>query len=231
MENNARKSQELDVRMETQGSRKMISSHTGAISSSSIYIPSAYGSSGGNYKPFSGPTSSIASSIRPPPYDTYPDHLGGTTQGFIGESVALLNNLSSQQTPNAWQPPSNKDQNLGLLSSSYVKKELSEFFTEQQHRQNISKMHGLHSGGANQGTIKDELSRGVPASRSMAPTTSTGFNTGAGRKYGRNNSLLTQTKMARSISVKDVIAVRTTDVKIVAHSSLHYLFVSKPKAA
>ncbi|RYQ85004.1 hypothetical protein Ahy_B10g104493 [Arachis hypogaea] len=55
--------------------------------------------------------------------------------------------------------------------------------------------------------------------------------TGAGRKYGRNNSLLTQTKMARSISVKDVIAVRTTDVKIVAHSSLHYLFVSKPKAA
>ncbi|RYQ85005.1 hypothetical protein Ahy_B10g104494 [Arachis hypogaea] len=135
MENNARKSQELDVRMETQG-----------LQLSQL----AYSNSNNN-------TSNDPKSLP-------------------GESVALLNNLSSQQTPNAWQPPSNKDQNLGLLSSSYVKKELSEFFTEQQHRQNISKMHGLHSGGANQGTIKDELSRGVPASRSMAPTTSTGFN-------------------------------------------------------
>ncbi|XP_052119386.1 transcription initiation factor TFIID subunit 4b isoform X2 [Arachis duranensis] len=234
MENNARKSQELDARMETQGLQPSQLSSSNSISVSQeaerssvhvhglnkqpqpqpqhLHFPSAYGSSGGNYRPFSGPASSSASSIRPPPHESHmsqiphqstgPNHLGGATQGFIGMpkleqqnslndpkrlpggSVALLNNPASQQTPNAWQPPSNKDQSSGFLSSgSYVKKEPSDMPTEQQHRQNISKIHGLPSANsaqieqasANQGTVKDEFSRGLPVSTSMAPTTSTGL--------------------------------------------------------
>ncbi|MED6113208.1 hypothetical protein PIB30_068734 [Stylosanthes scabra] len=230
MENNARKSQELDARMETQGLQpsQLPSSNSNTVSQeaerSSVHIhglnkqpqhlhfPSAYGSSGGNYKPFSGPTSSSASATRPPPHESHmtqiphqstgPNHLGGATQSFIGMqkleqqntfndpkrlsggSVALLNNSASQQTPNAWQPPSNKDQSSGFLSSGpYVKKEPCDMPSEQQHRQNISKMHGLPSANsaqieqanANQGMVKDEFSRGVPASSSMAPTTSTGL--------------------------------------------------------
>ncbi|XP_020970587.1 transcription initiation factor TFIID subunit 4b isoform X2 [Arachis ipaensis] len=231
MENNARKSQELDARMETQDLQPSQLSSSNSITVSQeaerlsvhvhglnkqpqpqhLHFPSAYGSSGGNYRPFSGPASSSASSIRPPPHvshmsqiphqSTGPNHLGGATHGFIGMpkleqqnslndpkslpggSVALLNNSASQQTPNAWQPPSNKDQNSGFLSSgSYVKKEPSDMPTEQQHRQNISKIHGLPSANfaqieqasANQGTMKDEFSRGLPVSTSMAPT-STGL--------------------------------------------------------
>ncbi|QHO16623.1 hypothetical protein HN51_032313 [Arachis hypogaea] len=232
MENNARKSQELDARMETQGLQlsQLSSSNSITVSQeaqrSSVHVhglnkqpqpqhlhfPSAYGSSGGTYRPFSGPASSSASSIRPPPHESHMsqiphqstglNHLGGATQGFIGMpkleqqnslndpkrlpggSVALLNNPASQQTPNASQPPSNKDQNSGFLSSgSYVKKEPSDMPTEHQHRQNISKIHGLPSANsaqieqasANQGTVKDEFSRGLPVSTSMAPTISTGL--------------------------------------------------------
>ena len=233
VESNTRKPQELDVRMESQGLQP---SHLPPSSSNTVsqeaerssvhiqglnkqqqqhlHFPSSYGSSGGNYNPFSAATSSSASSIRPQPHDSHisqiphqstgPNHLGGATQGLNaigmpklerqnsfndpkrlpGGSVALINNTASQQTPNAWQPSSNKDQTSGLLSSvSYVKKEPGDLSTEQQHRQNLSKLHGLPSansaqieqGSANQGTVKDEFSRGLPASTSIPPTTSTGL--------------------------------------------------------
>ncbi|XLR04590.1 hypothetical protein S83_070788 [Arachis hypogaea] len=200
MENNARKSQELDATMETQGLQpsQLSSSNSITVSQeaerSSIHIhglnkqpqpqpqhlhfPSAYGSCGGNYRPFSGQASSLlhlsdhhheSHMSQIPHQSTGPNHLGWATQGFIGMpkleqqnslndpkrlsggSVALLNNPAFQQTPNAWQPPSNKDQNPGFLSSgSYVKKEPSDIPTEQQHRQNISKIHGLPSANSAQ---------------------------------------------------------------------------------
>ncbi|MED6224809.1 hypothetical protein PIB30_087707 [Stylosanthes scabra] len=193
MENNARKFQEWDVRMDTQGLQpsQLPSSNSNTVSQeaerSSIHIhglnkqpqahhlhfPSAYGSSGG------GATQGFIGMPKLEQQNTFND-----PKRLPGGSVALLNNLASQQTPNAWQPPSNKDQNSGFLSSgSYVKKEPSpsDMPTEQQHRQNISTMHGLPSSNsaqieqanANQGMVKDEFTRGVPASTSMAPTTST----------------------------------------------------------
>ncbi|QHO16620.1 Transcription initiation factor TFIID subunit 4b [Arachis hypogaea] len=169
MENNARKSQELDATMETQGLQPSQLSSSNSITVSQ----EAERSSVHVYR--------LNKQSQPqwwcqiPHQITGPNHLGGATQGFIGMpkleqqnslndpkrlpggSVALLNNPASQQTSNAWQPPSNKDQNSGFLSSgSYVKKEPSEIPTEQQHRQNISKIHGL-------------------LSTRMAPTTSTGL--------------------------------------------------------
>ncbi|KAJ1379353.1 Transcription initiation factor TFIID component TAF4 [Sesbania bispinosa] len=101
-----------------------------------------------------------------------------------GSLCPAVNNTASQQASNAWQPSTNKEQNLGSLSSvSYVKKEPSDLSAEQQHRHNLSKLHGLPSvnsaqieqGSANQGTVKDEFSRGLPASTSVPPTTSTGL--------------------------------------------------------
>ena len=59
-----------------------------------------------------------------------------------GGSVSpAVNNTVSQQTKNAWQPSTNKEQNLGLLSSvSYVKKEPSDLSTEQQNRPTLVKL-------------------------------------------------------------------------------------------
>ncbi|XLS75444.1 hypothetical protein HN51_032309 [Arachis hypogaea] len=158
MENNARKSQELDATMETQGLQPSQLSSSNSITVSQEAERSSVHVYRLNKQP--PPHESHMSQI--PHQITGPNHLGGATQGFIGMpkleqqnslndpkrlpggSVALLNNPASQQTSNAWQPPSNKDQNSGFLSSgSYVKKEPSEIPTEQQHRQNISKIHGL----------------------------------------------------------------------------------------
>ncbi|XP_061355678.1 transcription initiation factor TFIID subunit 4b-like [Gastrolobium bilobum] len=232
VESNARKSQELDVKIESQGLQpsKLPSSSSNAVSQETerssvhmqglnkqqqqhLHIPSAYGSSSGNYNPFSGTTSNSTSSSKPQTHDSHmsqiphqsigSNHLGGATQGLNvigmpkverqnsfndpkrlpgGSMSTAVNNTASQHT--SWQPSTNKEQNLGLLSSvSYVKKEPGDLSTEQQHRHNLSKLHGLPSvnaaqieqGSANQGTVKDEFSRGLPASTSMPPTTSTSF--------------------------------------------------------
>ncbi|KAL2574749.1 hypothetical protein AAZV13_17G205800 [Glycine max] len=234
MESNARKSQELDVKIESQGLQpsQLTSSSSNKIAQETertsvhiqglnkqqqqhLHFPSAYGNSGGNYNPFSGTTSSSTSSIKSQSHDSHMSqisyqsigsnhHLGGSTHGLNvigmskleqqnsfndpkrlpGGSVSpAVNNTVSQQTKNAWQPSTNKEQNLGLLSSvSYVKKEPSDLSTEQQNRHNLSKLHGyssvnsaqLEQGGASQGTVKDEFSRGLPAPPSKPPT-STGL--------------------------------------------------------
>ncbi|OIW19803.1 hypothetical protein TanjilG_24502 [Lupinus angustifolius] len=224
---NARKSQELDAKIESQGSQtsQLPPSSSNAVSQetdrSSVHIQgltkqqqqhlhfsSAHGSSGGNYNPFSGTTSSSISSINPqllgshlgktPHQNTGQNHLGGATQGLNvigmpklqqqnsfsgpkrlpgGSVSSAVNNSAPQQTSNAGQPSINKEQKVGMLSSvSYVKKEPSDLSTEQQHRLNLSKLHGLHSaqiehGSANQGIVKDECSRGLPVSTNMPPTT------------------------------------------------------------
>ncbi|KAH1119852.1 hypothetical protein GYH30_048284 [Glycine max] len=234
MESNARKSQELDVKIESQGLQpsQLTSSSSNKIAQETertsvhiqglnkqqqqhLHFPSAYGNSGGNYNPFSGTTSSSTSSIKSQSHDSHMSqisyqsigsnhHLGGSTHGLNvigmskleqqnsfndpkrlpGGSVSpAVNNTVSQQTKNAWQPSANKEQNLGLLSSvSYVKKEPSDLSTEQHNRHNLSKLHGyssvnsaqLEQGGASQGTVKDEFSRGLPAPPSKPPT-STGL--------------------------------------------------------
>ncbi|XP_057424256.1 transcription initiation factor TFIID subunit 4b-like isoform X2 [Lotus japonicus] len=230
MERNARKSQELDVKIESQGlqssqlpfSRNAVSQETERSSvhiqglnkqqQQHIHFPSAYGSSNDSYNPFSGASSGSNSFIKPQQQDSHmsqiphqsisSNHLGGTTHMIgipkleqqnslndskkLGGSVcAAVNRAASQQTSNAWQPPTNKEQNLGFMSSaSYVKKEPGDLSTEQQHRHNLSKLHGLPSvnsaqvekGGANQRTVMDEFSRGLPASTSTPPTTSTPSN-------------------------------------------------------
>ncbi|KAK7383206.1 hypothetical protein VNO78_28879 [Psophocarpus tetragonolobus] len=235
MESNARKSQELDVKIESQGLQPSqlppsISNTVGhETERTSVHMPglnnkqqqqhlhfsSAYGNSGGNYNPFSGTTSSSTSSIKPQPHDSHisqiphqsigSNHLGGSTHGLNvigmpkleqqnsftdpkrlpgGSMSPAVNNTVSQQTSNAWQTSTNKEQHLGLMSSvSYVKKEPSDLSTEQQNRHNLSKLHGyssvnssqLEHSGANQGTAKDDFSRGLPTSTSMPPTTSTGL--------------------------------------------------------
>ncbi|OIW20855.1 hypothetical protein TanjilG_24933 [Lupinus angustifolius] len=230
---NARKSQELDAKIESQG---LQTSHLPTSSSnigrqeterSSVHVQglnkqqqqhlhfsSAYGSTGGNYNPFSGTTTSSTSSIKPqlldshlgqtPHQSTGPNHIGGVPQGLNtsmpklerhnsfndpkrlpgGSMSSVVNNTTPQQASHAWKPSINKEQNVSLLSSvSYVKKEPSDPSTEQQHRLNLSKLHGLPSvnssqieqGSSNQGIVKDEFSRGLPASTSMPPTTSTGL--------------------------------------------------------
>ncbi|XP_020207990.1 transcription initiation factor TFIID subunit 4b isoform X2 [Cajanus cajan] len=234
MESNARKSQELDVKIESQGLQpsQLPSSTSTTVGQeaerSSVHIqglnkqqqqhlhfPSAYGNSGGNYSPFSMTTSSSTSSIKPQPHDSHisqishhsigSNHLGGSTHGMNvigmpkleqhnsfhdpkrlpgGSVSSAVNHTASQQTSNAWQPSINKEQNLGLMSSvSYVKKEPSDLSTEQQNRHNLTKLHGYSSvnsaqieqGGASQGIVKDEFSRGLPASTTMPPTTSSGL--------------------------------------------------------
>ncbi|XP_027355821.1 transcription initiation factor TFIID subunit 4b-like isoform X3 [Abrus precatorius] len=177
-----------------------------------LHFPSAYGSSGSNYKPFSGSASNSTSSLRPQPHDSQmrqiphqsigPNQLGGATQGLIGMvkleqqnsfndpkrmpggSVSpVVSNSVSQQPSNSWQPSAHKEQNSGSFSSvSYVKKEPNDLFsTEHQHRHNLSKLHGLHSvnsaqieqgSSANQGTLKEDFSRGLPASTNMPHSTS-----------------------------------------------------------
>ena len=230
MEINAKKSQKLDVQVESEGVQlnQLPSSSSNAVSQETersslhlqglnkeqqqhLHFPSAYGNSGGNYNPFSGSTSSSTSSIRPQPFDSHmrqiphqsisPNQLGGTTQGLIGLTKLdqqnsfndpkrmpggfvspMVNNTASQLTTNSWQPSANKEQNSASFSSvPYVKKEPNDLSTEQQHRHNLSKLHGLHSvnsvqneqgSSANQGTLKEEFSRGLPASTSMLHTTS-----------------------------------------------------------
>ncbi|KAJ7969291.1 transcription initiation factor TFIID subunit 4b-like [Quillaja saponaria] len=96
------------------------------------------------------------------------NQLGGPTQGtnimierktsisdpkrIQGGSVSsLLNSSASQQTLIPWQPSTNKEQNSGTLSSiSYIKKEPSDQTTEPQHKHQLSKFHGLPSISASQ---------------------------------------------------------------------------------
>ncbi|KAF7830561.1 transcription initiation factor TFIID subunit 4b-like isoform X1 [Senna tora] len=220
MENNAKKSQELDVKLPSSNSNpvsqeaersSMPAQGLNKQQQQHLHFPSAYGGNGGNYNTYSG-TTSTATSLKSQPHDSHlrqishqnigPNHLGGATQGMNvigltkldrqnsindpkrmpgGSVSSVVNNTGSQQTSNAWQPSTNKDQSLGLLSSvSYVKKEPNDLSTEQQHRHHLSKLHGLSSvnssqieqGSGNLGTLKDEFSRGLPASTSMPPTTS-----------------------------------------------------------
>lgn len=231
MENNAKRSQELDVKVEPQAllPSQLPSSSSNPVSQETerssmhiqglskqqqqhLHFPSAYGSTGSNYNPYSGMTSSSAASLKAQPHDSHlrqiphqnigPNHLGGATQGMNvigmtkpdrqnsindtkrmpgGSLSPIVNNTASQQTPNTWQTSTNKEQSSGLLSSvSYVKKEPNDLSTEQQHRHHLSKLQGLPSvsssqiepGNGNQGALKDEFPRGLPASTSMPPTTS-----------------------------------------------------------
>ncbi|XP_045800882.1 transcription initiation factor TFIID subunit 4b-like isoform X2 [Trifolium pratense] len=165
-----------------------------------IHFPSTYGSSGGNYNPFSGTTTSSSSSLRPQPHphDSHIrqiphqsiglSHLGVDRQSSFndpkrmpGGSVStVVNNTASQQNSKSWQPSA--EQNSGLFTSmSYVKKEPNDLSIEQQHRHHLSNLHGLPSvnsgqndqgSGINQGTVKGEFSRGSVASTSMPHTTS-----------------------------------------------------------
>ncbi|KAK7376952.1 hypothetical protein VNO80_02372 [Phaseolus coccineus] len=234
MDNNARKSQEFDVKIESQGlqPKQLTSSSSNTVGQETertsvhiqglnkqqqhhLHFAPAYGNSGGNYNPYSGATSSSSLSIKLQSHDSHmsqiphqsigSNHLGGSTHGLSvtgmpkveqqnsfndpkrlpgGSVSSAVNNTASQQTSTAWQSSTNKEQNLGLMSSvSYVKKEPSDLSTEQQNRHNFSKLHGyssvnsaqLEQSGASQGTLKDEFSRGLPASTSMPPTTSTGL--------------------------------------------------------
>ncbi|XP_058786148.1 transcription initiation factor TFIID subunit 4b-like isoform X2 [Vicia villosa] len=164
-----------------------------------IHFPSTYGSSGGNYNHFSGTTTS-SSSLRPQPHphDSHIrqiahqniglNHLGVERQSSFtdpkrmpGGSVSTgVNNTAPQQTSTSWQPSA--EQNSGLFSSvSYVKKEPNDLSIEQQHRNHLSKLHGLPSvnsgqtepgSGVNQGTVKDEFSRGSLALTGMPHPTS-----------------------------------------------------------
>ncbi|CAI8598532.1 unnamed protein product [Vicia faba] len=164
-----------------------------------IHFPSTYGSSGGNYNHFSGTTTG-SSSLRPQPHphDSHIrkiphqniglNHLGVERKSSFtdpkrmpGRSVSTgVNNTAPQQTSTSWQPSA--EQNSGLFSSvSYVKKEPNDLSIEQQHRNHLSKLHGLPSvnsgqteqgSGVNQGTVKDEFSIGSLALTSMPHTTS-----------------------------------------------------------
>ncbi|KAG4962510.1 hypothetical protein JHK85_039957 [Glycine max] len=256
MESNARKSQELDVKLESQGLQpsQLTSSSSNTVGQeierTSVHIqglnkqqqqhlhfPSAYGNSGVNYNPFSGTTSSSTSSIKSQSHDSHMSqilhqsigsnhHLSGSTHGLNvigmpkleqqnsfndpkrlpGGSVSpAVNNTVSQQTKNAWQPSTNKEQNLGLMSSvSYVKKEPSDLSTEQQNRHSLSKLHGyspvnsaqLEQGGASQGTVKDEFSRGQ-APPSMPPTS-----TGLLPQSSASPSVMTQLDPSVSVSLR-----------------------------
>ncbi|PNX95050.1 transcription initiation factor [Trifolium pratense] len=165
-----------------------------------IHFPSTYGSSGGNYNPFSGTTTSSSSSLRPQPHphDSHIrqiphqsiglSHLGVDRQSSFndpkrmpGGSVStVVNNTASQQNSKSWQPSAEQNSDL-FTSMSYVKKEPNDLSIEQQHRHHLSNLHGLPSvnsgqndqgSGINQGTVKGEFSRGSVASTSMPHTTS-----------------------------------------------------------
>ncbi|XP_028752428.1 transcription initiation factor TFIID subunit 4b isoform X2 [Neltuma alba] len=160
-----------------------------------LHFSSAHGNTGSNFNSYSG-TSSSPTSLKAPPHDSHlrqiphqniaPNHLGGPTQGMNligmtkldrqnsindpkrlqgGSAPHVVNNAGSQQTSNVWQP-------------SNVKREPSELSAEQQQRHHLSKFHGLsvgtaqiEQGSGNQGTSKDEFSRGLPASANVPPTT------------------------------------------------------------
>lgn len=192
MDINAKKSPELDVQVAPQGLKQgqlplpssnavgqeteRSSLHIHGLSKQQqqhLHFPSAYGSSGGNYNPFSGTTSSSSSSLRPQPHDSHMrqippqsiglNHVGGATQGSFGTvklerqnsysdpkrmpggSVSpAVNNTASQQNLNPWQQ--SNEQNSGMLSSaSYVKREPNDLSTEQQYRHHLSKLHGFPS--------------------------------------------------------------------------------------
>ncbi|CAJ2644150.1 unnamed protein product [Trifolium pratense] len=215
MDISAKKSQEHDVRVVQPN--QLPSSSSNAINQETerssvhiqglnkqqqqhIHFPSTYGSSGGNYNPFSGTTTSSSSSLRPQPHphDSHIrqiphqsiglSHLGVDRQSSFndpkrmpGGSVStVVNNTASQQNSKSWQPSA--EQNSGLFTSmSYVKKEPNDLSIEQQHRHHLSNLHGLPSvnsgqndqgSGINQGTVKGEFSRGSVASTSMPHTTS-----------------------------------------------------------
>ncbi|GAU14124.1 hypothetical protein TSUD_169490, partial [Trifolium subterraneum] len=160
-----------------------------------IHFPSTYGSSGGNYSPFSGTTTSSSSSFRPQlrPHDSHIRQISHQSIGLSqqssfndpkrmpGGSVStVVNNTPSQQNSNSWQPSA--EQNSGLFTSmSYVKKEPNDLSIEQQHRHQMSKLHGFPSvnsgqneqgSSINQGTVKDEFSRASVASTNLPHTTS-----------------------------------------------------------
>ncbi|XP_058785157.1 transcription initiation factor TFIID subunit 4b-like isoform X1 [Vicia villosa] len=152
-----------------------------------------------NYNHFSGTTTS-SSSLRPQPHphDSHIrqiahqniglNHLGVERQSSFtdpkrmpGGSVSTgVNNTAPHQTSTSWQPSA--EQNSGLFSSvSYVKKEPNDLSFQQQHRNHLSKLHGLPSvnsgqtkrgSGVNQGTVKDEFSRGSLALTGMPHPTS-----------------------------------------------------------
>ncbi|XP_027355829.1 transcription initiation factor TFIID subunit 4b-like isoform X10 [Abrus precatorius] len=111
-----------------------------------LHFPSAYGSSGSNYKPFSGSASNSTSSLRPQPHDSQmrqiphqsigPNQLGGATQGLIG--MVKLEQQNSFNDPKRMPGGS-----VSPVGSS-----------------------------ANQGTLKEDFSRGLPASTNMPHSTS-----------------------------------------------------------
>ncbi|CAI8598530.1 unnamed protein product [Vicia faba] len=130
-----------------------------------IHFPSTYGSSGGNYNHFSGTTTgSLSLRPQPHPHDSHIrqiphqniglNHLGVERKSSFtdpkrmpGGSVSTgVNNTAPQQTSTSWQPSA--EQNSGLFSS-------------------VS-----YGSGVNQGTVKDEFSRGSLALTSMPHTTS-----------------------------------------------------------
>ncbi|WJX75470.1 hypothetical protein P8452_58999 [Trifolium repens] len=187
-----------------------------------IHFPSTYGSSAGNYNPFPGTTTSSSSSLRPQPHphDSHIrqiphqsiglSHLGSSfndPKRMPGGSVStVVNNTTSQQNSNSWQPSA--EQNSGLFTSmSYVKKEPNDLSIEQQHRQHMSKLHGLPSvnsgqneqgGGINQGTVKNEFSRGSVASTSMPHTTSASLPPNSASQLAPTVSLSSQIPVSTS---------------------------------
>ncbi|KAJ1404483.1 Transcription initiation factor TFIID component TAF4, partial [Sesbania bispinosa] len=172
VESNARKSQELDVKIESQGLQPNQFPSSSAVSQKQKDHQFTY-------------KGLISSSNNIYTFHQHMENSFNDPKRLAGGSLCTsVNNTAPQQTSNAWQPSTNKEQNLGSLSSdSYVKKEPSDLSAEQQNRHNLSKLHGLPSvnsaqieqGSANQGTVKDEFSRGLPASTSVPPTTSTGL--------------------------------------------------------
>ncbi|KAI4332130.1 hypothetical protein L6164_017064 [Bauhinia variegata] len=111
MENNPKRTQELNVQMESKGVQpsQMSSSSSNTVSQEAertmvhiqglnkqqqqhLHFPSPYGSGGGNFNPYSGTTSSSSSSVKPQPHDSHvrqiphqgigPNHLGAATQGM-----------------------------------------------------------------------------------------------------------------------------------------------------
>ncbi|XP_045798374.1 transcription initiation factor TFIID subunit 4b-like isoform X1 [Trifolium pratense] len=192
-----------------------------------IHFPSTYGSSGGNYIPFSGTTTSSSSSLRPQirPHDSHIRQISHQSIGLSqqssfndpkrmpGGSVStVVNNTTSQQNLNSWQPSA--EQNSGLFTSmSYVKKEPNDLSIEQQHRQHMSKLHGLPSvnsgqneqgSGINQGTVKNEFSRGSVASTSMPHTTSASM--------PPNSASPSASQLAPTVSLSSQIPVSTSGI-------------------
>ncbi|KAE9599997.1 hypothetical protein Lal_00046152 [Lupinus albus] len=190
----ARDSQELDAKIESQG---LQTSHLPTSSSnvgrqeterSSIHVQglnkqqqqhlhfsSAYGSTGGNYNPFSGTTTSSTSSIKLQPHNSHlgqtphqntgPNHIGGVPQGLNVTSMPKLERHNSFSDP----------KRLPGGSVSSVGNNTTPQQTSNAWKPSINKEQNIEQGSSNQGIVKDEFSRGLPASTSMPPTTSTGL--------------------------------------------------------